>query len=332
MNEINSDIWVEKYRPHNLSEVVGHEAIIERLKVLVSTGNSMHMLFSGPPATGKTATAIAFAKELYGTDWKVNFKEMNASDDRGIDSIRNDVKSFAQQAPVNANFKIIFLDEVDELTGPAQSALRRIMEKSSRTCRFILSCNFDNKLISPIHSRLAKFYFGGLNTTDMTKLVDRITTAENIKIEDSAKQLLIELSDMDARTVINTLQIASMVTDTITDETISQTLQVPDKSVVRQMVNFAIEGDVVQSFEIMTSHIINTGFDVKRVLKMLVNIIPEYSDKLPPIVIIKFYDALSTAEDRINSGNSIDIQMKALLSKLGLLAQMDPVCLKHHDN
>jgi len=326
----DTDVWVEKYRPGNLDEVIGHADIVVRLKKMVEKGQCMHMLFTGPPATGKTASAIAFAKQLYGDNWKSNFKEMNASDDRGIDAIRNDVKSFSQQSPINAEFKIIFMDEVDSLTNPAQSALRRIMEKSSKTCRFILSCNYDQKLIEPIHSRLAKFYFGGLTDEDMLILIDRIVSAENLKMEDDAKTLLVEMADKDARVLINTLQISSMVEDIITVDVIKRTLQVPDKSIVKQILNLAIEGDIVQCFEVMTSHIINTGFDVNKVLKIMVGLIPEYSDKLDPVIIIKIYDTISTLEDRLNSGNSVDIQFKGALSKIGLLAKMEPMCLKAH--
>jgi replication factor C small subunit len=137
--------WTEKYRPKNLSDVVGHRPIVERLEAYVKIGNMPNMLFAGQPGIGKTACSLAFAREIFGDTFSQNFLELNASDERGIDTIRGTIKDFAATLPYgNSQFKIIFLDEADALTRDAQNALRRTMENSAKTCRFILSCNYSS--------------------------------------------------------------------------------------------------------------------------------------------------------------------------------------------
>ena len=144
----NSYVWTERYRPKKFEDVTGQHDIVRRLKALVEQKNIPHLLFSGPAGVGKTTLALVIARELYGDDWKQNFLELNASNDRGIDVIRNEVKDFAKtKGLANIPFKLILLDECDALTKEAQQALRRTMETYSSSCRFVLSCNFVNKVI-----------------------------------------------------------------------------------------------------------------------------------------------------------------------------------------
>src|SRR2546425_998250 len=197
------ELWVEKYRPKSLDEVVGQEEIVERLKAYAKTGNLPHLLFAGPAGTGKTTSAIALARDMFGEDWRQNYFELNSSDERGIETVRTKVKEIARLAPFGGtNFKIIFLDEADNLTADAQAALRRTMETYSKTSRFILSANYSSRLIEPIQSRTAVFRFRPLKPEasgeDIVRQLHR--TVFDLNIPDESKvRLLDRIGETDFR-------------------------------------------------------------------------------------------------------------------------------------
>src|SRR3989338_4498505 len=151
---LKHSMWTEKYRPKSFAEVKGQIDIIAKIKAFIAARNMPHMMFAGPAGVGKSTTALVIAREMFGTNWRENFLELNASDERGIDVVRTKVKDFARTRAIgDVPFKIIFLDECDALTKEAQQALRRTMENYTQTTRFILSCNYSSKIIDPIQSR-----------------------------------------------------------------------------------------------------------------------------------------------------------------------------------
>ena len=171
----NYDLWIEKYRPSDFDEIKGQENIVKRVKAMVNEKNVPHMIFSGPPGVGKSSLALVTVKKLFGDNWRENFLELNASDARGIDTIRNDVKSFAKIMPIGSKTpKIIFLDEADALTREAQNALRRTMETYAGSARFILSCNYSSQIIDAITSRCVIFRFRPLEKSHIKDIVNNI--------------------------------------------------------------------------------------------------------------------------------------------------------------
>src|SRR3989339_1739939 len=189
-------LWTEKYRPSDFSEIKGQKEIVKRVKAFVEQQNLPHLMFTGPAGVGKTSLSLVIAKKLFKDMWRQNFLELNASDERGIDIIRNKVKDFARTRAIgNVPFKIIYLDECDALTREAQQALRRTMENYTQTCRFILGCNYSSKIIDPIQSRCAVFRFRPLDKDRMLQIIESIAADEGITVSKDAKEALIAVSE-----------------------------------------------------------------------------------------------------------------------------------------
>ena len=219
-----SDLWVEKHRPQSVNEIRGQPAVVQRLKIYSEQKEFPHLLFAGPPGTGKTTAAMALTKDVFGEQYRQNLLEMNASDERKLESIRTKVKQFARTSPyVGASFKIIFLDEADALTNDAQGALRRIMEQYAETCRFILSCNYSSKIIEPIQSRCAVFRFRPLAESDVNSQVHHVATIEKVNLSDDAAEALTRISQGDLRKALTALQVAAAINTNITRDLIYET-------------------------------------------------------------------------------------------------------------
>ncbi len=176
-----NELWVEKYRPKKFDDIVGQNQIVEEIKGAVATGSLPHLLLYGPAGVGKTTMAYVIGRELFGDNFRSNFLELNASDERGIDVIRNKVKGFAKVKSLSADFKVIFLDEADYLTADAQASLRRIMEVYHKTTRFILSCNYVQKIISPNQSVCKCYQFNKISRPETMKILSKIATEEEVE-------------------------------------------------------------------------------------------------------------------------------------------------------
>ncbi len=316
---MDTEIWVEKYRPRTLDEIVGQNEVIERLKGYVKRKNIPHLLFSGPPGTGKTATAIALARDLFGDVWQDNFIEMNASDERGIDVVRHKIKEFARTAPISAPFKIIFLDEADALTADAQAALRRTMEMYSKTCRFILSCNYVSRIIEPIQSRCAVFKFRPVPKEAMKKRLGQICRNEGVEIEDEALEALIYISGGDFRKAINALQGASALGKKITSDVIYQITATAKPEDIEKLIETALKGDFLAAREHLDSLMIEYGMSGEDVISQLYReIVSAKFDESLKVVLI---DRLGEIDFRLTEGAHERIQLDSFLAYLVIVGK-----------
>jgi len=311
------EIWIEKYRPKKLDDVVGQDEIVERLKAYVKTKNVPHLMFAGPAGTGKTTSALALAKELYGDTWKQNFNELNASDERGIGIIRGKIKDFARTAPIGkADFKIIFLDEADSLTNDAQSALRRTIEKYTHICRFILSVNYSSKVIEPIQSRCTVFRFSPIKPDDIKKYMRKIAQKEKLEITPDGLETLIFISRGDMRKAINILQVGASVKKKITAELLYETTATAKPEDVKNLINTALTGDFMAARNQLYNLLITYGLSGEDIIKQIHQSIFDLT--IPDESKIKLIEKTGDTEFRLIEGSNAHIQLEALLAHFSL--------------
>jgi replication factor C subunit 2/4 len=255
INKKNLLPWIEKYRPKKVSEIISQDKIVNSLKLSLNNNNLPHLLFYGPPGTGKTSTILAIGRELFGPKlMKERIIELNASDDRGINSVRNKIKIYAMNAinQKNSNFpcpsyKIIVLDEADSMTKDAQAALRKIMEDYSYITRFCFICNYINKIIDPISSRCAQYCFVPLDKKLMAIKLQNIAQAEQINYNKQMINKIVDISDGDMRKSIIMLQNIKYMKQYNNNITIDQIIEIngylPDTK-----INFIIDSIKNKSF------------------------------------------------------------------------------------
>jgi replication factor C small subunit len=307
------EIWTEKYRPRKLDEVVGQESITTRLKAFVKEGSIPNMLFAGPAGCGKTATAIALARELYGDRWRANFGETNASDDRGIDVVRTRIKNFARTKSLGAAFKIVCLDEADALTPEAQQALRRTMETYTSTARFILTCNYSSRIIDPIQSRCAVFRFRPLAKEDATKVLQNVCKKEGLQIEQKSIDAILYLARGDMRRAINLLQSCAAVGKKIIEKTVYEVSAQAHPADIRKMLDLALQGKFIKAREILLSLLIDRGIAGEDIIKEIHRQVFDLDVKEKQRV--ELIEKIGEYEFRIDQGGDPQIQLEALLAQ-----------------
>lgn len=308
-----NDVWVEKYRPKKLDEVVGQEGAIERLKSYVKSRNMPHLMFAGPAGTGKTTSAIALTKEMFGDNWRLNFHELNASDERGIDVVRKNIKDFARTAPIaDTPFKIIFLDEADALTSDAQAALRRTMEKYTNTCRFILSCNYSSKIIDPIQSRCAVFRFRPLNADDVKKYISRIVKNEGLELSEDGMDALLYVAQGDLRKATNILQVSASLGEKIDSDVIYKTSAMGKPEELKDMLMTALDGEFVAARNHLDTLLVNYGLSGEDIIKQIHRALFEI--EIDELLRVRMIEKTGEIEFRLIEGSNTRIQIEALLA------------------
>ena len=310
-------LWNEKYRPKTFDEVVGQKEIVSRLKAFVSAKNMPHLLFSGPPGSGKTTLALIIAKKLFGERWRENFLELNASDERGINVIREKVKDFARTKAFAGPFKIIFLDESDALTREAQQALRRTMEMFTATCRFILSCNAISKIIEPIQSRCVVFRFKPIDKKDVESVIKRIAKKEKFKISQKAIDFIYEVSKGDLRRVINILQSCAAITNNIEEKTVRSIVAEASPEEIKKILTLALKGNFLGARKMLFDLMLSEGLSGLDVIKAISSAVLELDIKEEKKILI--VDKCGEIEFRLSEGSDEFLQLEAFLAWLAIL-------------
>jgi len=311
-----TEIWIEKYRPDRLADVKGHENIVPRLKRYVETDDLPHLMFAGPAGTGKTTAAQAVARELYGDDWQENFLELNASDQRGIDVVRDRIKSFARSSFGGYDHRIIFLDEADALTSDAQSALRRTMEQFSNNTRFILSCNYSSQIIDPIQSRCAVFRFTELSEAAIEAQVREIAVNEDIDVTDDGVDAIVYAAAGDMRKAINGLQAAAVMGEVVDEDAVFAITSTARPEEVEAMVEQAIDGDFTAARATLETLLTDRGLAGGDVIDQLHRSAWEFD--LPETATVRLLERLGEVDYRITEGANERLQLEAMLAALAL--------------
>jgi len=303
-----------------LEDVVGQDEVIRRLRSYVRSGNLPHLLFSGPPGVGKTASAVSVARELFGEEWHNNFIELNASDERGIDVVRHKIKDFARTAPLGeADFKIIFLDEADALTHDAQSALRRTMERYTKSCRFILSCNYSSKIIEPIPPRCAIYRFKPESDEAVEERIRYIASQEGLTVTDDGVDAIKYVAHGDMRRAINALQAAAMMSTRIDVDTIYQITATAHPERMVELIKVSLKGDFMAARSMLDDLLMEEGLSGEDVLAQLHRAVFEVN--IPEKSKLQLMEKIGEVDFRLTEGANERIQLESLLAYFAIIGE-----------
>ncbi len=310
-----SSMWVEKYRPTKISSIINQKEIVGSLRSLLKNTSEMpHLLFSGSAGVGKTTTALCLAREILGDSWHEHTLELNASDERGINMVRERVKKFARFSGLDTSipFKLIILDEADEMTSDAQTALRRIIEDTAKHCRFIMIANNISKIIEPLQSRCAVFRFTRISEEDIIVHLEEICKKEKIKYTQEGLKTLYQHSEGDMRHSINMLQATASV-GIINEDNVKTSAGLAKTSDVSVILKLALGGKVSEARSKMIELIKVYGMSESDFLKYL----NEECYKIKTGHLSQMLEAIAKYDYRLIIGANPEIQLSALLAELG---------------
>lgn len=307
--------WVEKYRPKDLTELISQDNIIDTLKKFMDKDQLPHLLFYGPPGTGKTSTILAAAKShLYSpTEFSAMVLELNASDDRGIGVVRDQILNFASTKTIfNKGFKLIILDEADAMTNDAQNALRRVLEKYTENVRFCIICNYLSKIIPAIQSRCTRFRFGPLGEERMSDRLMDIVDKEKVDITEDGLKALVHLSYGDMRRSLNVMQSTHLAFGKVDEENVYQCVGHPSKNDMTSIINWLLNDDFTTIYNRLIHLKTLRGYALQDILTEIARFVQLID--FPKKVLIHIIIKLSELEHRLSNGTSEKLQMSSLIS------------------
>jgi len=313
--KLSFEMWAEKYRPKTLGDVVDQKDIIERLKSFARSRNVPHCIFAGPPGTGKTTAALCLVRDLYGAVYREHLMELNASDERGIDVVRDTVKTFARVKSIGEiPFKIMILDEADNMTSDAQQALRRTMERFTETCRFIMCANYSGKIIEPIQSRCAPFRFTYLPREEHDCCLKEIAEKEKVKLSAEGLNAIFEVCGGDLRRAINTLQAAASLGKPVDAKVIYSITGRAHPADVQKMIKVAMDGNFTEARGLLRDMIQKYGVAGSDMIRQIHTEL--FRAEIPEQWKIRLADVVGEVDYRLVEGADEEVQLSALLAKL----------------
>jgi len=312
---LSFEMWAEKYRPKTLDDMVDQKEIVERLKSFVKSRNVPHCIFAGPPGTGKTTAALCLARDLYGEVYREHIMELNASDERGINVVRETVKTFARVRSIGEiPFKIMILDEADNMTSDAQQALRRTMERYTETCRFILCANYSGKIIEPIQSRCAPFRFTFLPREEHDKYLKHIAEEEGVKLIKDGLDAIFEVCGGDLRRAINTLQAAASLNKPVDAKVVYSIAGRASPADVQKMIETAMSGNFLEARKQLRDMVQKYGVAGSDIIRQIHTEI--FRADIPEPWKLKLTDIVGEIDYRLVEGADEEVQLSALLARL----------------
>lgn len=307
--------WVERFRPQTIEEMVSHDAARSTIGKLIDKNCLPHLLFYGPPGTGKTTMAHAIANRLYGSQRAQMVLELNASDDRGINIVRDHIKRFASTKKMfggEDEYKLIILDESDAMTNPAQAALRRIMEKHSSNVRFIMICNYPEKLIPALRSRCTEFRFPPLPHDQAKEYLEGLMKQIGVEYVESGVDALIQLGQGDLRRCLNLMQTTEMATHLIDEANVYQCAGYPEPEIIKSLLSTLLNTPLEGSVNSLNKLRVDRGLSLMDILRELHRQV--VLDEFPPMILANLIDNLAQIETRLADGASEAIETNALAS------------------